>query len=146
MREIRPSGLEGGGAGNCSPYPYPFPTASSRIKIRIGIRIEIKNTGSMPKINLSVPHSLGQEEAKRRIADWMAQSRGQFAGKISDVAEAWNGYVDTFHFRAMGFALSGTLEVQPAALSIEMTIPWAALPLQGRLESEILTRARQLLD
>ncbi|MGA2748066.1 MAG: polyhydroxyalkanoic acid system family protein [Verrucomicrobiota bacterium] len=99
----------------------------------------------MPKINLSVPHSLGQEEAKRRITGLIAQCRDQFAGKISDVAEAWNGYVDTFSFRAMGFGVSGTLDVQPASISIAMTIPLAAFALKARIESEILNHARQAL-
>src|SRR6266849_3644228 len=32
MREIRLSGLEGGGAGNRSPYPYPFPSLRACFK------------------------------------------------------------------------------------------------------------------
>jgi hypothetical protein len=99
----------------------------------------------MPKINLSVPHTLGQEEAKRRAANLMADSRTRFADKISDVVESWNGYIDTFSFKAMGFSVSGTLEIQPSQILIEMNLPLAAYPLKGRIESEILTHARELL-
>ena len=37
MREIRLSGLEGGGAGNRSPYPYPFSRAKDSGRYRGGM-------------------------------------------------------------------------------------------------------------
>jgi hypothetical protein len=99
----------------------------------------------MPKISLSVPHQLSQEEAKSRITALMADSRNRFAGQISDVAESWNGYVDAFTFRGMGFSVSGKLDVQPAQVLIELNLPLAAYPLKGRIEKEILAHARELL-
>ena len=99
----------------------------------------------MPKIDLSVAHKLGQEEAKKRIASLMADSRTRFAGKVSNVAESWNGYVDAFSFEAMGFAVNGKLEVQPTQVLIEMNLPWAAYPFKARIQEEILTHARELL-
>jgi len=99
----------------------------------------------MPKISLSVPHQLGQEAAKNRIAGLMADSRGRFAGQVSQVAESWNGYVDAFSFRAMGFSVNGKLDVQAAHVLIELNLPLAAYPLKGRIENEILTHARELL-
>jgi hypothetical protein len=99
----------------------------------------------MPKIDLSVEHKLTQEEAKKRIANLLADCRNRFAGQISDVAESWHGLVNSFSFKAMGFAVSGQLDVQPAQVRIELNLPWAAIPIKGRIESEILTHARQLL-
>ena len=99
----------------------------------------------MPKIQLTVDHNLGQEAAKARIASLIADSRSRFAGHVSNVAESWNGHVDSFSFDAMGLAISGSLEVQPARVLIEVNLPWAAYPLKGRIENEILTHARQLL-
>ena len=99
----------------------------------------------MPKIELTVAHNLGQEEARDRIARLMADSRAHFAGQITNVIESWNGYVDAFSFEAMGFATNGQLEVQPSQVLIEMHLPWAAYPFKARIEREILTQARQLL-
>jgi len=99
----------------------------------------------MPKINLSVPHRLGQDEAKNRIASLIVDSRSRFAGKVSNVAESWNGYADAFSFEAMGFSVSGKLDVQPAQVLIELNLPFAAYPFKGRIENEILAHARQLL-
>jgi hypothetical protein len=99
----------------------------------------------MPKLRLSVPHALGQEEAQKRVASLLADSRTKFNGQVSDVTEVWTGCVDNFSFRALGFSVAGKLEVQAAQLLIDIDFPFAALPFRGRVESEILTRARQLL-
>lgn len=99
----------------------------------------------MPKLHLSVPHALGQEEAQKRVASLLADSRTKFGGKISDVTEVWTGRVDNFSFRALGFSVAGKLEVQAAQLLIDIDFPFAALPFKGRVESEILDHARQLL-
>ncbi|HEY3853043.1 MAG TPA: polyhydroxyalkanoic acid system family protein [Verrucomicrobiae bacterium] len=99
----------------------------------------------MPKINLSVPHMLGEEEAKKRVASLIADSRAKFGAHMSDVSESWSGSVDNFSFRAMGFTIAGKLEVQASQLLIDISFPFAALPFKGRVESEILSHARQLL-
>jgi hypothetical protein len=99
----------------------------------------------MPKIKLSVPHQLGQAEAKSRISKLIADSRDKFGDRVTDVEEAWTGNIDAFHFRAMGFAIDGRLEVQPAEVLIDIDLPWAALPFKGRVESELLKHARELL-
>jgi hypothetical protein len=99
----------------------------------------------MPKINLSVPHQLSQDEAKSRIVKLIAESREKFDGKVTDLEESWNGNIDTFRFRALGFAVDGCLDVQPSEVIISINFPWAAMPFKGRLESEILKHARELL-
>jgi hypothetical protein len=99
----------------------------------------------MPKITLTVPHQLGQDEAKSRISKLLADTRAQFGNKITDVEEAWTGNTDAFRFRAMGFTIDGQLEVQPAGVRIDINLPWAALPFKSRVESEILKHARALL-
>jgi hypothetical protein len=99
----------------------------------------------MPKLHLSVPHVLGQEEAQKRVVNLLAESRTKFGGQVSNISEAWAGNVDTFSFRALGFSVAGRLEVQASQLLIDIDFPFAALPFKGRLESEILNHARQLL-
>jgi predicted NBD/HSP70 family sugar kinase len=99
----------------------------------------------MPQINLSITHNLGQDEAKRRITGLLADSRTRFAGKLNNMVESWNGYTDAFSFDALGFSVDGKLDVEPAQVHIEMNLPWAAYPLKGRIEDEILSHARQLL-
>jgi hypothetical protein len=99
----------------------------------------------MPKIHMAVPHALGSEEAKKRVANLVAQTRQDFGGKVSDINEAWNGFVNTFSFRAMGFSVAGKLEAQPVQVLVDIDLPFAALPFKGRIESELLAHARALL-
>lgn len=99
----------------------------------------------MPKISLSIPHQLSQEEAKTRISRLIAENRAKGFDEVSAVTETWTGYVDTFSFRARGFAVSGRLEVQAAQLVVDVHLPFLALPFKGRIEEELLARARQLL-
>jgi hypothetical protein len=99
----------------------------------------------MPRIQLSVPHQLGQDEAKSRISKLISETRGQFGDTLTDVEEAWSGNIDAFRFRAAGFAMDGQLDVQPAEVRINLNFPWTALPFKGRMESEILKHARALL-
>ena len=99
----------------------------------------------MPKISLSVSHQLGQETAKNRIAGLIADSRDRFAGQVSQVSETWNGYVDAISFQALGFSVTGKIDVQAAQVLIELNLPLAAYPLKVRIEKELLTHARELL-
>lgn len=99
----------------------------------------------MPKINLTIDHKLGQEEAKKRISGLIAQTRAQFGQHATDLVEGWNGNTNNFSFRAMGFPISGKLEVEPAQVQIEVQLPFAALPFKGRVENELRTHATKML-
>jgi len=100
----------------------------------------------MPKISLSVRHQLSQEEAKQRLARLAAEVRAKNSGHVTDIAESWNGYVDTFSFRALGFSVSGSVEVREAEVVVEMKVPLAALMFKSRVEREVLAHARQALE
>jgi len=99
----------------------------------------------MPKIKLSVPHQLGQDEAKSRISKLIADSRAKFGDKVTDLEETWTGNTDVFSLRVMGFSIDGRLDVQPSEVLIDINFPWAAVLFKDRVESEILKHARELL-
>jgi hypothetical protein len=99
----------------------------------------------MPKIKVSVPHNLGQDEAKSRVSKLIAESRSKFGDKVTDLEESWTGNTDAFSLRVMGFSIDGKLDVQPAEVLIDINFPWAALPFKSRVESEIVKHARELL-
>jgi hypothetical protein len=100
---------------------------------------------AMPSIKLSVPHKLGADEAKRRITQLIGEARGQFGHSVSDVKESWVDNRGTFSFRAMGFSVSGNLQVEPATVEMDINLPFAALPLKGRIENELSSKAKTLL-
>ncbi|MDQ6633032.1 MAG: polyhydroxyalkanoic acid system family protein [Verrucomicrobiota bacterium] len=99
----------------------------------------------MPTVKLSLPHKLGADEAKKRIAHLISESKGQFGHLASDVQESWTDNKGTFSFKAMGFAVSGNLLVEPALVHVEINLPFAALPFKRKVENEISNRAKALL-
>ena len=100
----------------------------------------------MPKIHLSVPHVLGQEEAKKRVVNLLAESRARFGDQDQRCHRDLERERGQFQFSRLGFSVAGKLDVQPAELLIDIDFPFAALPFKGRVESEILSHARQLLS
>lgn len=99
----------------------------------------------MPRMSMTIPHSLGQDEAQRRIATMLADVKAQHGDKITDLHEQWNGNTGNFSFKAMGFNLSGTLKVTDSDVEMNGDLPWAAKPFQGTVEATIRERAERLL-
>jgi hypothetical protein len=64
---------------------------------------------------------------------------------MSDVRESWTANHNDFAFKAMGFSVSGNMEVKPSAVDLCINFPFAALPFKGRIESEIVEKAKTLL-
>ena len=99
----------------------------------------------MPKLNMTVPHSLGTEEAKRRIQGAIADAKTRYADQVSDLHERWQGDRGEFSGRAMGFNVSGNLNVRDDAVEISGDLPFAAAMFKGQIEAMIRDRATKLL-
>ena len=99
----------------------------------------------MPKLDMTIPHHLLQGEALKRIKDLLGEMKTEFAGKISDLYEEWNGNTGKFSFSAMGFSVSGTLTVKPSKVELFGKLPFAAIFFKGKIESTIWERAKKLL-
>jgi hypothetical protein len=95
--------------------------------------------------NVTVPHHLDREEAKRRVSGLLPALRTEFAGMVGDIQERWEGDVLHFGFKARGLSINGSADVQPAAVSVDYTLPLLARPLKGQFESGIRERLTKLL-
>ncbi len=91
----------------------------------------------MPRITLQIPHTLGREEAKRRIQEQLPKVRGQ----VTDLGEQWQDNTLTFHFTVMGFKVGGTLAVEDTSANLDVDLPMPAMVVKGMIEQ----RARQEL-
>jgi len=99
----------------------------------------------MPKIDLSMNHNLSQEEALGRVKTLLSNVKTQFADKISNLEESWNGNEGEFSFKAMGFSVSGTLVVAGNSVYLKGNLPFAAGFFKGKIESTIREHAEKLL-
>ncbi len=99
----------------------------------------------MAKLNMVVSHRLMQDEAVKRVKTLLSEVKNQFADKISDLHEEWNGNTGIFSFSAMGFSVSGTLTVKSSEVELSGNLPFAASFFKGKIESTIKERAQTLL-
>ena len=99
----------------------------------------------MPHLNIAVPHSLPQGEAVQRIKHLLDEVRTQFADRITNLHENWDGNMGTFSFSAMGVHVSGTLTVMASQVEIAGKLPLAAMLFKRKIESTIRHRAEALL-
>ena len=99
----------------------------------------------MAKLNMAVSHRLTQDEALRRVKTLLGEVKTQFADKISDLHEEWNGNTGKFSFSAMGFSVSGTLTVNPSGVELSGNLPFAASFFKGKIEFTLRERAETLL-
>lgn len=99
----------------------------------------------MPSINVKVSHSLAQEEALKRIKKIFDKLKDDFKDKISDVQENWKGNSSDFSFKIMGLLMKGKLMVSASDVVLNGSIPFAALPFKGLIESKIREEAENLL-
>lgn len=71
-----------------------------------------------------IPHSLGKDEALRRIQAGIGRARGEFARLLTIEEEAWSGDRLSFRAAALGQRASGTIDVYEGAVRLEVTLPW----------------------
>ena len=76
----------------------------------------------MPKMKMSIPHDLGQEEARERVQGMISNMKEQYGDKVSDLHEEWNGDTGRFSLKAMGMNLKGTLKITDSSLEVDGTI------------------------
>jgi len=87
----------------------------------------------MPQLSMQIPHTLGREEATRRIQEQLPKVRG----RLTDLDEQWQEHTLTFHFKAMGFKVDGTLAVADTTADINVDLPMAAMMVKGMIEQRV---------
>ena len=71
-----------------------------------------------------IPHSLGRDEALRRIKEGIGRARGEFARVLTIENESWDDNRLTFSAKAMGQRAAGFIDVGEANVRLEVTLPW----------------------
>ena len=99
----------------------------------------------MPSMTINVPHQLDQDEAMGRIKRLLGEVKNDYGDRVTDLKESWTDTGGEFSFRAMGFSISGKLQVRPNEVELKGNYPLAAIPLKGKIEQTIRERATQLL-
>jgi hypothetical protein len=99
----------------------------------------------MPSYQVSVPHQLGREAARKRVDHFLEGVQRDYAGQISNVQGAWAGDQLQFGLTAMGMAISGVMIVEESAVQVSGPLPLAAALFRGRIEQTIRDELQKLL-
>ena len=70
-----------------------------------------------------IGHSLGKEEAVRRLKEGFARGHGQLGSVIAVDQETWEQDTLCFRMRALGQTATGSIEVLHDALRIQLSLP-----------------------
>ena len=92
----------------------------------------------MASFNVQLDHQQTQESAAEKLRNFSSVVLSDLPTGISDVNEQWNddGSLE-FAFKAMGMQLKGTMTVGGDNVTVDGTMPFAALPFRGAIESQI---------
>lgn len=97
----------------------------------------------MPRdVSITLNHDLGKDEARRRIRDGSAKLQSQLGGGFAfKFAETWTSEDQlTFEAKGLGQHIIGRIDVFPAHVRIEATLPGLLASLAeiitGKLQKE----------
>ncbi|MBN2296374.1 MAG: polyhydroxyalkanoic acid system family protein [Pirellulales bacterium] len=99
----------------------------------------------MAKINLSITHDLGREEALQRLQNESDMLKRTFGDSVSDLKENWNESTLDFSLVAYGMSVSGDVMVDATEVVTNIKLPLAAMMFKGTIENKVRERLKQLL-
>lgn len=99
----------------------------------------------MPAYQVVVPHRLGRESARIRVADFLAGVERDYADQVRDMNGQWSDDTLVFSFVASGLSIRGALVVQEAAVAVSGSLPLAAALFRGQIERSIRDELTRLL-
>jgi hypothetical protein len=97
------------------------------------------------KISISIPFSIGQDEALRRVKTLLPEIKAEHEKDLTDFAEEWDGNGCKFSFRGRGVKISGAIFVSAFSVDLAATVPFPASMFAGKIDAAIRERATKLL-
>lgn len=99
----------------------------------------------MPSFSTEVPHSLGREEATRRLKGFVDQVSERYKEQVSSMQGEWNEHVLTFAMIAYQIKIEGVLTVEEDKAVVNGTLPFAAMMFRGKIQSAIAAELEKAL-
>ncbi|WP_454634565.1 polyhydroxyalkanoic acid system family protein [Bradyrhizobium cenepequi] len=93
---------------------------------------------------VSIPHSLGREEAMRRLKTGLSRAASSVPVLKVD-EERWEDNRMIFRVRALGQAATGHVDVDEDHVKVEVTLPWLLQRFAEVAQTMIRDRGRLLL-
>jgi len=100
-------------------------------------------------VSVNIPHSLGKDEARRRIEEGFGRMRQQMVGGMGAMLafqERWEG--DRLHFEGggLGQKVSGRLDVLPDSVRVEIDLPEILAAIADKIAGRVQSEGQKLLE
>ncbi|MDE2579001.1 MAG: polyhydroxyalkanoic acid system family protein [Hyphomicrobiales bacterium] len=96
-------------------------------------------------IVVTLPHQLGQDEAKRRITEAIDKGRRDMASVISDATIGWKANHADVRVTAIKQTVTAGLDVFDDSVRIELHLPWYFAPIQNKIVAALEKRGESSL-
>jgi putative polyhydroxyalkanoate system protein len=103
--------------------------------------------GSMQQpIKVDLPHKLGRDEARRRIANNIHKLKDHIPGGAAHVDSTWNGDDLDLTVHAMGQAVETRIGVEETKVRVEVLLPGMLALFAGPIEAMLQKKGNVLLE
>ena len=96
-------------------------------------------------IDVDLPHKLGREEARRRIAGNFHKLRDHIPGGASHIDEQWSGDRLNLTIHAMGQAVEAQIDVEEANVHCRILLSGMMALFAAPIEAMLKTKGSDLL-
>ena len=97
-------------------------------------------------IKVDLPHSLGRDEARRRIANNIHQLREHIPGGAAQVESNWVGDELNLGIHALGQAVQAMIGVEDTKVRVQVMLPGMLAMFAGPIEAMLQKKGRVLLE
>ncbi len=96
-------------------------------------------------MRVDLPHNLGKETAKARLAANAHKLKDHLPGPVADVATSWEGDVMRIAVSAMGQSLTALATVEEAVVRCDVQLPFLLSMFEAPIRSALETQGPKLL-
>ena len=97
-------------------------------------------------VTLTLPHELGRAEAKRRIDAGFVHFAERMGGAAGALEKSWSGDRLSFQLQALGQGIAGTIDVEDAAVRMEVLLPNLLAMVAETLKHRLRREGQLLLE
>jgi Putative polyhydroxyalkanoic acid system protein (PHA_gran_rgn) len=95
---------------------------------------------------VTIPHSLGKQEAISRLQSSLGQVRSLLAPSVASIEETWSGDRLDFRLIALNQPITGRIDVMDDVVRVEVMLPWVLAAIAERLRSRIERQGTKMLE
>ena len=99
----------------------------------------------MSDIDIKIQHSIGEEEALKRVKGLISGLQDKYSGHVKNIQENWEGNEGRFSFSAKGFSVSGKIFVEPETVRISSHLPMLLSFYKSTITEMITEKGKELL-